>query len=67
MITSVKYLPILIASTVMLGSYLFKVLFSELKLTYLFRDIILFFIVYYVVKLLTGGVERILRNYWKIL
>jgi hypothetical protein len=67
MITSVKFLPIFIASTVMLGSYLFKVLFSELKLTYLLRDIILFFVVYYVVRLLTVGIERILKNYWKIL
>jgi hypothetical protein len=67
MITSVKYLPLLLASIVMMGSYLFKVLFSELKLTYLFRDIIIFFIVYYVVKLVTVGIERILRNYWKIL
>jgi hypothetical protein len=67
MITSVRYLPIFVASVIMLGSYLFKVLFSELKLTYLFRDIILFFILYYVVRLLTIGVERILKNYWKIL
>ncbi|MDR2104828.1 MAG: hypothetical protein LBP51_03625 [Deferribacteraceae bacterium] len=67
MITSVKYLPIFIASVIMLGSYLFKVLFADLKLTYLLRDIILFFILYYVVKLLAIGIERILKNYWKIL
>ncbi len=67
MITSMKFLPLLFASTVAMSSMLFKVLFTELKLTYLFRDIILFFILYYVVRIITVGIERILRNYWKIL
>ncbi len=67
MITSIRYLPLLIASTVMICSFLFKVLSPELKLTYLFRDIILFFILYYVVRAVTVNVEKILRNYWKIL
>ena len=67
MITSIKYLPLFIASTLTMGSILFKVLFTELKLTYLFRDIILFFILYYVVRAVSVGVERILKNYWKIL
>ncbi|MDR2883978.1 MAG: hypothetical protein LBV09_02600 [Deferribacteraceae bacterium] len=67
MITSIKYLPLLIASTVMLASVIFKLLSPELKLTYLFRDIILFFILYYVVKRISSGVEKILKNYWKIL
>jgi hypothetical protein len=66
-ITSIKYLPIFIASTVMVASVLFKVLSPELKLTYLFRDIILFFILYYVVKRVSIGVESILKNYWKIM
>ena len=67
MLTTVRYLPLLIASTVMVCSFLFKILLSELKLTYLFRDIILFFVLYYTVKLLTVNLEKILRNYWKIL
>lgn len=65
-ITSIKYLPLFIASTVMMGSVLYKILSPELKLTYLLRDIILFFILYYVVRLITVGVEKILKNYWKI-
>ena len=68
MIKSLKYYPILIASVVMMASFLFKVLLvHELKVTYCARDIILFFIVYYVVKVLTNSLARILKNYWKIL
>ncbi|HIZ89683.1 MAG: hypothetical protein SPF17_02260 [Candidatus Mucispirillum faecigallinarum] len=68
MITSLKYYPILIASIVMMASFLFKVLMvPDLKVTYFARDIILFFIVYYVVKVLTNSLARILKNYWKIL
>ena len=68
MITSLKYYPILIASIVMMASFLFKVLMGpDLKVTYFARDIILFFIVYYVVKVLTNSLARILKNYWKIL
>ncbi len=68
MITSLKYYPILVASIVMMASFLFKVLLvPDLKVTYFARDIILFFIVYYVVKVLTNSLARILKNYWKIL
>ena len=68
MITSLKYYPILIASVVMMASFLFKILLvPDLKVTYVARDIVLFFIVYYVVKVLTNSLTRILKNYWKIL
>ncbi len=68
MITSLKYYPILVASIVMMASFLFKILLvPDLKVTYFARDIILFFIVYYVVKVLTNSLARILKNYWKIL
>ncbi|MCX4360294.1 hypothetical protein [Mucispirillum schaedleri] len=68
MITSLKYYPILIASVVMMASFLFKILLvPDLKVTYFARDIVLFFIVYYVVKVLTNSLTRILKNYWKIL
>lgn len=68
MITSLKYYPVLIASIVMMASFLFKILLvPDLKVTYFARDIILFFIVYYVVKVLTNSLARILKNYWKIL
>ena len=68
MITSLKYYPMLVASLVMMVSFLFKVLMvPDLKVTYFARDIILFFIVYYIVKVLTNSLSRILKNYWKIL
>ncbi|MDE7170183.1 MAG: hypothetical protein K2N67_08300 [Mucispirillum sp.] len=68
MISSLKYLPILLASIVMTASFLFKVLLvPDLKMTYFLRDIVLFFIVYYIVKALTNNVVRIFKNYWKIL
>ena len=68
MIISHKYYPTLIASVVMMASFLFKILLvPDLKVTYFARDIVLFFIVYYVVKVLTNSLTRILKNYWKIL
>ncbi|MDR0454307.1 MAG: hypothetical protein LBH05_05805 [Deferribacteraceae bacterium] len=67
MLTLVRYLPILTASMVMICSFLFKILSDELKLTSLFRDIILFFVLYHAVRMLTINVEKILKNYWKIL
>lgn len=68
MITSLKYYPVLIASIVMMASFLFKILLvPDLKVTYFARDIVLFFIIYYVVKVLTNSLARILKNYWKIL
>ncbi|MDE7315344.1 MAG: hypothetical protein K2N11_06540 [Mucispirillum sp.] len=68
MITSLKYYPVLIASIVMMASFLFKILLvPDLKVTYFARDIVLFFIIYYVVKILTNSLARILKNYWKIL
>lgn len=67
MITSLKYLPLLIASTVMLCSVLYKVLGPELHVLYLTRDVVLFFVLYYVVTKVTEGIRKILKNYWKIL
>lgn len=67
MITSMKYLPLLLASCVMMASVMYKILQPELHLTYFIRDIILFFILYYVVRRISFYIEKILRNYWKIL
>ncbi len=68
MISSLKYMPILLASVVTTGSFVFKVLALEQpKLTYFLRDIIVFFIVYYVTKTLAHNLARIFKNYWKIL
>lgn len=68
MISSLKYMPILFASMVTTGSFVFKVIASEQpKLTYFLRDIIIFFIVYYITKALSNNLARIFKNYWKIL
>lgn len=67
MISSLKYLPLLLASTVMTASFLFKILFVELKLTYFLRDIIVFFVVYFITQTLSRNVAKIFKNYWKIL
>ena len=68
MITSLKYIPILIASVVMVVSFLFKVLFAaDLNPADFIRDILSFFIVYYIVKTLLDNIARIFKNYWKIL
>ena len=62
-----KYIPIFVASLVMMGSFLFKVLFADLKWTYFLRDLIVFMIIYYVVKVLIDKLSKALKNYWKIL
>ncbi len=67
MISSLKYMPILLASLVTTGSFLFKILVAEPKLTYYLRDIIVFFIIYFVTKTLSQNLARIFKNYWKIL
>lgn len=67
MISSLKYMPVLLASLVMTGSFIFKVLVTEPKLTYFLRDIIIFFIIYYVTKTLSQNLARVFKNYWKIL
>lgn len=67
MITAVRYIPLLIASTVMMGSLLFKVLFLALDPISLIRDVVVFFILYHVIERLTVNIEKILKNYWKML
>lgn len=67
MITSLKYMPILVASVAMTSSFIFKIMLTELKLTSFIRDIIMFFILYYITKMLAHNVARIFKNYWKIL
>ncbi len=67
MISSLKYLPILLASVVMTSSFLFKILFVDVHWTYFLRDIVVFFIVYFVTKTLTDNLAKIFKNYWKIL
>lgn len=67
MISSIRYLPLFLASTVMTASFIFKILSVELKLTYFLRDIIIFFIVYFITRTLTKNLTKIFKNYWKIL
>ena len=68
MISSLKYLPILVASVVMTISFLMKILLvPNLKASLFLRDIVIFFIVYFVIKMLTNNLSRIFKNYWKIL
>lgn len=67
MISSLKYMPVLLASIVTTASFIFKILVTEPKLTYYLRDIIIFFIIYYVTKMLSQNLARVFKNYWKIL
>ncbi len=67
MISSLKYLPILVASVVMTVSFLFKILFTEPHWSFFLRDIVAFFIIYFIIKTLTDSLARIFKNYWKIL
>ncbi|GAB7140153.1 hypothetical protein RsTz2092_01010 [Deferribacterales bacterium RsTz2092] len=67
MITAIKYLPILLASTATVCSVLYKVLKSDtLHLSLLVRDFVVFFVVYYVVWLVCGEIYKIIRNGWKL-
>lgn len=67
MISSLKFMPILIASFAMTSSFLYKIMVTDFVLTGFFRDIIIFFIIYFVTKMLTTNVARVFKNYWKIL
>ncbi len=68
MITALKYVPLLFSTTLLFGSMFFKLLFlEELEYIYIFKDLAVFFISYYVLKTLTGNIIKMFRNYWKIL
>lgn len=68
MITSLKYLPMFVASIVMMASLVFKVLTVEdIHFTLYIRDLIAFFIIYYLIKVLINNIVRMFKNYWKIL
>lgn len=67
MITAMRYLPMLLASTVLMASLMFQLFVTDITVSTVFRDITLFMILYYVVRRLTIYVEKILKNYWKIL
>lgn len=68
MITALKYLPILFATIMLLISFMIKLLFQEdIRIIYLFRDLVVFLISYYIIRVLVSNITKILRNYWKIL
>lgn len=67
MITAMRYLPMLLASTVLMASLMFQLFVTDITVSTVFRDITLFMILYYVVRRLTIYIEKILKNYWKIL
>ncbi len=68
MITALKYVPLLFSTTLLFASMFFKLLFlEELEYIYIFKDLAVFFISYYVLKTLTGNIIKMFRNYWKIL
>lgn len=68
MISSLKYIPLMLATIAFTSSVIFKLLLlNDIRLGLFWRDIVMFFILYFVTNLLIRNIERIMRNYWKML
>lgn len=64
---SYRELALLIASTVFIISFVMKFIILDVKLTYMPRDIIMFFAIYMIAKNLFFMVDKLLMNFRKIM
>lgn len=64
---SYRELALLISSTVFVLSFVMKFIILDVKLTYMIRDIIMFFAIYMIAKNLFFMIDRILINFRKIM
>jgi hypothetical protein len=62
-----RELALVIATIAFVVSFVYKFFLLEVKLTYVTRDIIMFFIIYYVTEKLFLYIDKIVINYRKIL
>jgi hypothetical protein len=64
---SYREMALLLSSTVFLASFVVKFIIFDVKLTYMIRDIIMFFAIYMIAKSLFFMIDRILINFRKIM
>ncbi|MGE4497393.1 MAG: hypothetical protein AB7E48_05890 [Deferribacterales bacterium] len=62
-----RELALMLATVAFVSSFVYKFFLLEVKLTYVTRDIIMFFIIYYVTEKLFLYIDKIMINYRKIL
>jgi len=64
---SYRELALLLAVTVFLFSFVSKFILYDVKLTYIVRDIIMFFSVYLISKNIFFMIDKLIMNYRKIM
>ncbi|MCD8553917.1 hypothetical protein [Seleniivibrio sp.] len=64
---SYREMALLLSSTVFITSFVVKFIIFDVKLTYMIRDIIMFFAIYMIAKSLFFMIDRILINFRKIM
>ena len=64
---SYREMALLISSTLFVISFVMKFVILDVKLTYMIRDIIMFFAVYLIAKNMFFMIDRILINFRKIM
>ncbi len=64
---SYREMALLLSSTVFMISFVVKFIIFDVKLTYMIRDIIMFFAIYMIAKSLFFMIDRILINFRKIM
>lgn len=64
---SYRELALLLATMVFLVSFVAKFLIYDVKLTYIGRDIIMFFVIYLIAKNIFFMVDKLIINYRKIM
>ncbi|WP_022851729.1 hypothetical protein [Limisalsivibrio acetivorans] len=62
-----KEFALFLASGAFMASFVYKVFLLEVKLTYVARDFIMFFVIYFVAEKLFLLIDKIIINYRKIL
>lgn len=64
---SYRELSLLLATLVFLFSFIVKFVIYDVKLTYIGRDIIMFFVIYLIAKNIFFMIDKLIINYRKIM
>jgi len=62
-----REIALLLASMAFIVSFTYKFLIQQVSLTYVFRDFIVFFAVYFIAKTLLLMVDKLILNFRKIM
>jgi hypothetical protein len=61
-----KELALMLATVAFVVSFVYKFFLIDVKLSYMLRDVIMFFIIYYICEKLFFYIDRIMLNYRKM-